>query len=165
MHYSGGVAIAFLFWHTLDCFAPWFGRLTSFARYLFTFALACTMGLFWEFAEFYSDVVYGTHIQQTIRETLRDLIADATGALTTLLLILLVSCFTRRKASSLFTGIAACVFLGRRGRRADRTRNRARRGGPATSKKRPAPGEARAEAGAAEWRLERVRTRRESGLD
>ncbi len=98
MHYSGGVAIAFFLWHALDCFAHWFGQLTAFARYLFTFALACTVGLFWEFAELYSDVVYGTHIQHTIRETLRDLIADATGALTTLTLVWLVRCFTAKRS-------------------------------------------------------------------
>ncbi|WP_395742232.1 hypothetical protein [Prosthecobacter sp.] len=92
MHYSGGVAIAFFLWHALDCFAHWFGQLTAFARYLFTFALACTVGLFWEFAELYSDVFHGTHIQQSVRETLRDLIADATGALTTLALVWLVRC-------------------------------------------------------------------------
>ena len=94
MHYSGGVAIAFFLWHTLDCFAHRFGQLTPFARYLFTFALACTVGLFWEFAEFFSDLVYGTHIQYNVRETMRDLIADATGALTTLTLTWIVRCFT-----------------------------------------------------------------------
>lgn len=97
MHYSGGVAIAYFFWHALDCFASWFGTLTVFARYLFTFALACTMGLFWEFAELYSDVVYHTRIQHSIRETMRDLIADATGALTTLTLVFLVRCFARNQ--------------------------------------------------------------------
>lgn len=98
MHYSGGVAIAFFLWHTLDCFAHWFGQLTLFARYLFTFALACTVGLFWEFAELFSDVVYGTHIQHSIHETLRDLVADATGALTTLTLVFLVRCFTAKRS-------------------------------------------------------------------
>jgi len=96
MHYSGGVAISFILWHALDCFAHWFGSLTPFARYLFTFALACTVGLFWEFAEFFSDLVFGSHIQYSIRETMRDLIADATGALTTLALTWLVRCFARR---------------------------------------------------------------------
>ncbi|HRH94299.1 MAG TPA: hypothetical protein PLB55_00115 [Prosthecobacter sp.] len=90
MHYSGGVAIAFFFWHSLDCFASWFGQLTSFARYLFTFTLACTMGLFWEFTELFSDVFRGTHIQHSVHETMRDLIADATGALTTLALVFAV---------------------------------------------------------------------------
>lgn len=96
MHYSGGVAISFFLWHALDCFASWFGTLTAFARYLFTFALACTVGLFWEFAELFSDVVYHTHIQHSVHETMRDLIADATGATTTLALVLIVRCFGKR---------------------------------------------------------------------
>lgn len=100
MHYSGGVAIAFFAWHALDCFASWFGTLTAFARYLFTFTLACTVGLFWEFAELYSDVMYGSHIQHSIHETMRDLIADATGALTTLALVFVVRCVIRRKPDS-----------------------------------------------------------------
>ncbi|MFZ2282037.1 MAG: hypothetical protein WAW39_29840 [Prosthecobacter sp.] len=97
MHYSGGVAISFFIWHALDCFAHWFGSLTPFARYLFTFALACTVGLFWEFAELFSDVVFGSHIQHSVRETMRDLIADATGALTTLTLTWMVRCFTVKR--------------------------------------------------------------------
>ncbi len=92
MHYSGGVAISFFLWHALDCFASWFGTLTPFARYVFTFALACTVGLFWEFAELFSDVVYHTRIQHSIHETMRDLIADATGALTTLAGLFIVRC-------------------------------------------------------------------------
>jgi hypothetical protein len=92
MHYSGGVAISFFLWHALDCFASWFGTLTPFARSVFTFALACTVGLFWEFAELFSDVVYHTRIQHSIHETMRDLIADATGALTTLAGLFIVRC-------------------------------------------------------------------------
>jgi hypothetical protein len=53
---------------------------------LFSFALACTIGVFWEFAELASDVFRGTHIQQSIHETMRDLIADACGATLTLIL-------------------------------------------------------------------------------
>ncbi len=93
MHFSGGVAISFFIWHALDCFAHWFGTLTAFARYLFTFSLACTVGLFWEFAELCSDVFRHTHIQHSIHETMRDLAADATGALLTLLGIWVVRCF------------------------------------------------------------------------
>lgn len=98
MHYSGGVAIAFFFWHALDCFAHWFGSLTPFARYLFTFTLACTMGLFWEFAELFSDIVFGSNIQHSIRETMRDLFADAVGALTTLTGVFIVRCFASKRA-------------------------------------------------------------------
>lgn len=98
MHYSGGVAIAFFVWHALHYLAAWFGTLTSFGRYVFTFALACTVGLFWEFAELASDVFYHTHIQHSIRETMGDLIADATGALTTLTLVFIVRLMRGRKA-------------------------------------------------------------------
>lgn len=98
MHYSGGVAIAYFLWHALDCFASWFGTLTPFARYVFTFCMACTVGLFWEFAELASDVIYHTHIQHSIHETMRDLIADATGALTTLTLLFVARCFRKRNA-------------------------------------------------------------------
>lgn len=100
MHYSGGVAIAYLIWHALDCFASWFGTLTPFAKHVFTFAMACTVGLFWEFMELGMDVVYRTRIQHSIHETLRDLIADATGALTTLALLFLASCFRKRKRNA-----------------------------------------------------------------
>jgi len=100
MHYSGGVAISFFLWHTLDCFAHRFGQLTVFARYLFTFTLACTVGLFWEFAELFSDVMLGSHIQYNVRETMRDLIADATGALTTLTLTWFVRCFTTKREAA-----------------------------------------------------------------
>ena len=100
MHYSGGVAISLFLWRALDCFAHCFGSLTPFARHLFTFALACTVGLFWEFAELFSDVVYGAHIQHSVRETVRDLIADATGALTTLTLTWIVRCFTMKRQAA-----------------------------------------------------------------
>ena len=96
MHYSGGVAISFFLWHALDCLEAWFGRLTAFARYVFTFSMACTVGQFWEFAELLSDVMRGTHIQHSLHETMRDLIADATGAATTLTLVLIIRCFSAR---------------------------------------------------------------------
>lgn len=96
MHFSGGLTIAFFIWHALDCFASRFGTLTAFARYLFTFALACTVGLFWEFAELFSDVVYGSHIQHSIHETMRDLLADTAGALTMLALIFVIGSACRR---------------------------------------------------------------------
>ena len=43
--------------------------------------------MFWEFGELFSDVFLGTHIQKTVRETMSDLIADAAGAITLLVLI------------------------------------------------------------------------------
>jgi hypothetical protein len=89
MHYSGGLAITYFLWHALEFFAHWLGQLTTFARYLFSFALACTVGVFWEFAEWAADIFLHTHIQYSVGETMRDLIADAAGATTTLTLLLL----------------------------------------------------------------------------
>jgi len=87
-----------LFWHALDCLATWFGSLTAFSRYVFTFSLACTTGLFWEFAELFSDVFFRTHIQHSIHETMRDLIADMTGALTTLSVLFVLRRAARKSA-------------------------------------------------------------------
>jgi len=51
-----------------------------FGRNLFSFTLACTAGVFWEFAEVGSDTFLHTHIQRSVDEAMRDLIADASGA-------------------------------------------------------------------------------------
>jgi len=44
------------------------------------FALACTVGLFREFGELFSDVFLGTPIRKSLHEALLDLVADAVGA-------------------------------------------------------------------------------------
>jgi uncharacterized membrane protein YjdF len=58
----------------------WLGESTLLGRVIFAFCAALTIGVFWEFAELASDVFLGTHIQKSIWETMRDLIADSTGA-------------------------------------------------------------------------------------
>ena len=88
MHFSGGLAAAYLCWHAVESFQPWIGTLTRVGRVLFVFALALTIGVFWEFAELASDVFRGTRIQQDVRETMRDLIADSCGAALTLAMML-----------------------------------------------------------------------------
>ncbi|HSH40438.1 MAG TPA: hypothetical protein VK993_16825 [Chthoniobacterales bacterium] len=97
MHFSGGVAIAYFLYHALGLFGPVFGEVRAAGRYLFSFALACMIGLFWEFAELFSDVFLKTRIQRTIAETMRDLIADTTGAALSLSLIGIVSVVLRRR--------------------------------------------------------------------
>ena len=94
MHFSGGMAAAYLSWHALEHLAPWIGTLTRAGRILFAFAGALTIGVFWEFAELASDVFRGTHIQHDVRETMGDLIADACGAALTLLLVNLRAIFS-----------------------------------------------------------------------
>lgn len=100
IHFSGGAAIAFFVFNAIELLPTWFGRLTTFGHHLFSFAMACTVGLFWEFGELASDVFRGTHIQISVHETLRDLIADTCGAVTALTLVFLVRRFRRPACES-----------------------------------------------------------------
>ena len=98
MHFSGGAAAAYFLFHALGCFDSAVGDLRPAPRYLFSFSLACTVGMFWEFAELLSDVFLGTRIQKTVHETMRDLSADAAGAFTALLLLALWRTWRSRPA-------------------------------------------------------------------
>ena len=86
MHFSGGVAMGYVMFHALVSYERWLGQVTLMGRLLFSFALALTVGVFWEFAELASDFFLHTHIQRSIWETLRDLIADSCGAVLALAL-------------------------------------------------------------------------------
>lgn len=93
IHFLGGASIACFLFHALQCFRMIFGSTTALGCYLFSFALACTGGpLFWEFGELLSDTFLHTHIQQTLHETMSDLIADTTGAISSLLVVFLTRC-------------------------------------------------------------------------
>jgi hypothetical protein len=90
VHSMGGAAMAYCAWQGIRCFPSLFGRITAFAATAFSFCFAVTVGVFWEFIEQISDKFYGTHIQLSISETMKDLWADATGATLALLLIMVV---------------------------------------------------------------------------
>lgn len=95
VHFSGGAAIAYFLFVALHEFRDWLGSPTPFGRYVFSFTMACTVGVFWEFGEYFSDVFLGTHIQKELLNTMSDLIADATGALSALALIFLIRRFRK----------------------------------------------------------------------
>jgi hypothetical protein len=99
IHFLGGASIAFFLFHALEGFRNLFGNPTALGHYLFSFALACTVGLFWEFGELFSDTFLHTHIQRSIGETMSDLIADATGATTSLFVVAIVICIRKRCSS------------------------------------------------------------------
>jgi hypothetical protein len=87
MHFAGGAAIAYFIFFALKLLPQVFGAPSTFGKYLFSYGLACTVGLFWEFGEAISDVLLRTHIQQSLYETMSDLVADATGAVAALALV------------------------------------------------------------------------------
>jgi hypothetical protein len=100
IHFLGGASIAFFAFHTLDCFKTWLGPMTPLARYLFSFCIACTVGVFWEFGERFLDVFLRMAIQQTLANTMSDLIADASGAVASLFLVWIARLIGRRNPSA-----------------------------------------------------------------
>ncbi len=99
VHFLGGSAIAFFIFEAIECFPSLVGRITAFGHCLFSFTFACTVGLFWEFGELFSDVFYHTHIQHDLHETMSDLIADTCGALSSLFLLFLVRKILQRRTA------------------------------------------------------------------
>jgi hypothetical protein len=87
MHFLGGAAIAYFVFYAVKLLPQVFGAPSTLAKYLLSYGLACTVGLFWEFGEAISDVLLRTHIQQSLYETMSDLVADATGAAAALALV------------------------------------------------------------------------------
>jgi hypothetical protein len=95
IHFLGGASMAYVAYHALDCFKTWFGAITWLTRYLFSFCFACTVGVFWEIGERSLDYFLRMRIQQTLENTMLDLIADATGAAAALLLVAVVGAIRR----------------------------------------------------------------------
>jgi hypothetical protein len=84
MHFFGGVAIAYFFAACaralgITSVAPAPARI---APALLVFSLTCSASVFWEFAEFFSDRLFGTHAQLSLEDTLLDMaLGTAGGAL------------------------------------------------------------------------------------
>jgi hypothetical protein len=85
MHFSGGVAAAYFFRKVSMMGNEVLGELTDFSRDLLSFGLTCSIALFWEMAEFISDIFLGTNVQTSNTNTMRDLILGTVGALMFLL--------------------------------------------------------------------------------
>ncbi len=80
MHFLGGAAVAFFFWHAAKSARGYLGDLPPVALGLLAFGLATTAAVGWEFAEFLLDRIRGTHIQRGLANTMRDLFLGVSGA-------------------------------------------------------------------------------------
>jgi len=80
MHFCGGMAIAYFFLVASKLASHWIGKLTDIGRALFAFGMACAAAVFWEIAEFSSDIVFHTNVQINNANTMRDLILGVLGA-------------------------------------------------------------------------------------
>ncbi|WP_165070730.1 hypothetical protein [Paludisphaera rhizosphaerae] len=81
MHFLGGVVICY-FYHRASINASAVGLLGPFHRVthvILVFALVATTTVFWEFAEYISDQVFGTHAQVDLEDTLLDMLLGIVG--------------------------------------------------------------------------------------
>ena len=84
LHFLGGASIAYFLHGFIVLLPSQVGIIPKWAHYL-AFTSACTIAVFWELAEFASDRFMDTTIQQSLSETVLDLVFGVFGALTTLL--------------------------------------------------------------------------------
>jgi hypothetical protein len=83
MHFSGGLAIAFFIsrcFQTLPRQAVPKSRLVV-LELLLAGSLTATVAVFWEFAEFSLDQIFGTNVQVSLANTMKDMAMGISGAL------------------------------------------------------------------------------------
>jgi hypothetical protein len=81
MHFFGGVAMAYFL---SACFAALpenavRSDMRALAQFVFVVGLTTTASTFWEFAEFTSDTLFGTHAQLGLEDTLLDMSLGIAG--------------------------------------------------------------------------------------
>jgi len=82
-HFSGGLAFSYFAWKNIPFVTRWTGNPTLTGRLAVTFLAGCSAAICWEIAEFSSDTFLGTHIQQSLQETMVDEINGVLGTITT----------------------------------------------------------------------------------
>src|SRR5262245_21105424 len=85
-HFTGGMAAAFFFRRAAQIASGALGDLTEAGLDLLSFALTCSIAVFWEIGEFASDRILGSHAQRGLGNTMRDLICGISGGILLLLL-------------------------------------------------------------------------------
>ena len=85
IHFWGGVAATFFFRRAGTIARDRIGELTGLGLNVFSFALTCSIAVFWEIGEFTSDRMLGSHAQRGLGNTMRDLILGISGAIVFLL--------------------------------------------------------------------------------
>ncbi|GAA5119205.1 hypothetical protein JIN84_22020 [Luteolibacter yonseiensis] len=82
-HFSGGLAFSYFAWKNIPFLVRWMGTPTVPGRLAATFLAGCSAAIWWEIAEFSSDVFLGSRIQRSIHETMVDEINGVLGTITT----------------------------------------------------------------------------------
>jgi len=100
LHVLGGAACQYFFFNVLSLPFSWIGTITRFAKTIFAFTLTCTIATLWELGEFVSDRYVGTHLQESVPETIGDLALGLLGAIIVLTATLTLKNYENRTASS-----------------------------------------------------------------
>jgi hypothetical protein len=100
LHVLGGAACQYYFYNVLSLGWSWIGTLTRFAKMIFAFTSTATVATLWELGEFISDKYFGTHLQESIPETIGDLALGLLGAIIVLTTTLALNHYENRTASS-----------------------------------------------------------------
>jgi hypothetical protein len=84
IHFLGGMAIAFFCSRTLDILGDYaiVDRVDDLLRAVLLITLTATAAVFWEFAEYVSDRVFGTRAQEGLEDTLFDMLLGILGGFT-----------------------------------------------------------------------------------
>jgi hypothetical protein len=98
LHVLGGAACQYFFYNVLSF--NWIGTLTRFAKTIFAFTLTSTIATLWELGEFISDRYIGTHLQESVPETIGDLALGMLGAMIVLTATFTLKNYENRTASS-----------------------------------------------------------------
>ena len=81
MHFLGGLSITYFYIQCVICGIKEdiLGRPSFLAVILLIFLLTCTTTIFWEFAEWTSDVLFKTYMQVSLNDTLLDMALGILG--------------------------------------------------------------------------------------
>jgi len=101
VHFCGGAAAAFFVLRACQIGAERLGITRRAAHTSVAFLGACTAAVFCEIVEFASDQWFGSHAQESLRETMLDLVYGVLGAIVALLVVTVVD---RRRAERFATG-------------------------------------------------------------
>jgi len=99
LHFLGGASIAYFLHGFIARLPSQAASIPKWVHYLLAFTSACTVAVFWEFAEFAADQFLGTAIQQSLSETVLDLVFGVLGASATLLAVVAFTLLFRGAAS------------------------------------------------------------------
>jgi hypothetical protein len=89
MHFAGGLAASYIFAAACQsgCRMGFMGKPNILTQRILTFCLACVAAVLWEFGEFLSDQLLGTHEQLGLHDTMVDLMVGMLGSIACIILL------------------------------------------------------------------------------